>query len=137
MAARPPAAPPQPRDCHDLPAEPAALRQRILDELDGRSNLRAAAGCVARYFALGHPLAPLIDTLTEATVREDLDFHTLQTLDAAVRQVRQTPDAAQAANLFVAVIRALAAVCPTPRAGRKVALTAYRLHHGEQVYLEE
>ena len=43
----------------------------------------------------------------------------------------------EGASVFRDVIRDLAAFCPTPRARLKTAVTAMRLHHGEQVYSEE
>jgi hypothetical protein len=41
---------------------------------------------VQRYLHLGHPEAKLIDRLTFAAVREDLDFHSLQVLEAGFTQ---------------------------------------------------
>ena len=41
-----------------------------------------------RYLRLGYPEAKLIDTLTFAAVREDLDFHNLQVLEAGFTQGR-------------------------------------------------
>ena len=44
-----------------------------------------ATDIVSRYVELDLPFAPLIDMLTFATVREDLDFHSLQVLEAGVK----------------------------------------------------
>ncbi len=133
----PPAKLPEAAGLENLPAEAQSLREKLLEELDGRSNVQTSTRLVARYLALGHPIPQLIDLLAEATLREDLDFHTLQVLEAGVRQARHWQEKPEAMHIFVGVVRNLAAVCPTPRAQLKIATTALRLHNGEQVYLEE
>lgn len=120
-----------------LPDDPHALRQQLLDSFDQRHQVQAAARLTARYVRLGHPLEPLVDTLTFATVREDLDFHTLQVLEAGVQQCRAWNDRQAMEHILVGVVRSLAAMCPTRRANLQTATTALRLHHGERIYDEE
>jgi hypothetical protein len=117
-----------------LPADGAQLCRQLLDELDQRSNIDAAAALVARYLRLEHPLPALIDTLTQATVREDLDFHSLQVLDAGVNQSRAWGAGREREHILVGVVRNLAAHCPTRRAGAQTAMIAARLHRGERIY---
>ena len=69
-------------DLEDLPKEPEALLEQILSLLDHRQNLNAVTSTVARYVRLGLPRDDLIDTLAIATLREDLDFHKIQVLEA-------------------------------------------------------
>ena len=83
---------------------------------------------------LGHPLDELLDTLTFATVREDLDFHSLQVLEAGARQCREWTGRPEAEHILVGVVRNLAAHCPTRRAGQQTAAIALRLHRGDRVY---
>ena len=80
------------RSLDDEPRDAAELRTRFLDLLDQRHEVEAAAGVVARYLRLGHPIGPLLDTLTLAAVREDADFHVFQMLEGAVRQYERWPD---------------------------------------------
>jgi nitrite reductase/ring-hydroxylating ferredoxin subunit len=120
-----------------LPAKEADLRKHILDLLDGKSGTLAPAQAVYRHLSLGFSTDALTNTLAYATVREDLDFHTLQVLEAGARQARNWPGKPEATNIFIGVIRDLAAFCPTPRAQLRTAQTALKLHRGELMYEEE
>ena len=115
------------------------------DELRRRSSLLSTSGrnrlevsCLAlRYLRLGHPEARLIDTLTFATVREDLDFHSLQVLEAGLTQAAEWPPAsAERELLYAAICRHLAAHCPTRRSSSQSVAVALRLQKGEEVYAE-
>jgi hypothetical protein len=90
-----------------------------------------------RYLRLGHPEAMLMDALTFATVREDLDFHSLQVLEAGLTQVEEWPPAsAERELLYAAICRHLAAHCPTRRSSSQSVAVALRLQKGEEVYAE-
>ena len=119
------------------PDDPGQLRQRLLDLLDGRHKVGAVARVIARYVRLGHPIDPLIDTLTMATAREDVDFHTVQMLEAGVSQCREWAGTPQAENILIAIGRYLAAHCPTQRRLLQTATIALRLHRGEKIYEDE
>jgi nitrite reductase/ring-hydroxylating ferredoxin subunit len=121
---------------NDLPDDALGLRRALLDQLDQRGNVERAADAVSRHVALGLPLPALIDALTFATVREDLDFHSLQVLEAGVNQARAWRDSSgpEIENIFVGIARNLAAHCPTRRAGQQTALIAERLHRGEKIF---
>ena len=121
---------------NDLPGDAAGLRRALLEELDQRGNVERAADIASRHVALGLPLPALIDALTFATVREDLDFHSLQVLEAGVNQTRAWRDSSgpEIENIFVGIARNLAAHCPTRRAGQQTALIAERLHRGEKIF---
>lgn len=117
-----------------LSADATELRGSLLRELDQRANIERVADIVSRYVALGFDLPGLIDTLTFATVREDLDFHSLQVLEAAVNQCNAWPEGCERENILVGVARNLAAHCPTRRAGQQTADIARRLHRGDKVF---
>lgn len=121
----------------DLPTDPKALRDNLLAVLDQRAEVDAAARLAARYLRLGHPFAPLVDTLAFATVREDLDFHTMQVLEAGVNQCRHWQGRPEAETILVGIVRQLAAACPTRRSGLQTATIALRLHRGEKVYEDD
>ena len=118
------------------PSNPDALLALLLDELNGRSQSNATARIVSHYLMDAHSTDKLVNALVGATVREDLDFHTLQVLEAGVRQARLWGPGPRATDIFVGVIRDLAAFCPTPRARLKTATTALKLHHGQSMHEE-
>ena len=92
---------------------------------------------VQRYLHLGHPEAKLIDTLTFAAVREDLDFHSLQVLEAGFTQAEEWPPAsAERELLYTAMCRHLAAHCRTRRSSSQSVAVALRLQKGEEAYAE-
>jgi hypothetical protein len=84
---------------------------------------------------MGHPERDLVDTLTFATVREDLDFHTLQVIEAGITQAQLwQPGSVERELLYTAIARHLAAHCPTRRSSSQSVTVALRLHHGEEIY---
>ena len=121
----------------NLPTAAEELRATILSALDQRKEWSEVPRLVLRYLRLGHPEAGLIDTLTFATVREDLDFHSLQVLEAGVSQAKEWPPASPERELlYAAVGRYLAAHCPTRRSSSQSVAVALRLQKGEEVYAE-
>ena len=125
---------PSERNLDGLAETADALLEKLLEQLDQRSNIDDTAAITATYIARGFPLKELVNTLTLATVREDLDFHTLQVLDAAVQQCAQWDDPQIVENIMVGVTRNLAAHCPTRRAGQQTARIAAKLQRGEVIY---
>ena len=126
-----------PADVNDLPTSGDDLREALLALLDQRSEIGEAARLVSRYVRLGHPLAPLIDTLTFAAVREDIDFHCLQVIEASARQCAAWGEGPEIEEILVGAVRNLAAHCPTRRAGQQTARIALRLHRGDAIFEEE
>ena len=120
-----------------LPSEASELLRALLTTLDQRAELDASAALVSRYLREGHPLDGLIDTLVLATVREDLDFHTLQNVEAGVRLCSAWTGGPEVEHIMVGVVRGLAAHCPTRRAGQQTTSIALRLHRGDAVYEDE
>ena len=134
----PPARLPGERDGLDaLPEDHDELLERLLDTMDRRSTPGEADALTARYLRAGGPLERLIDTLACATVREDLDFHSLQVLEAAVAQGHTWGGGPEREHLMIGVTRNLAAQCPTRRGGLSTALIARRLHRGQALYAED
>jgi nitrite reductase/ring-hydroxylating ferredoxin subunit len=117
-----------------LPGDAGGLRERLLTTLDQQSNLDEAALTVVRYVRLGHPLDGLIDTLSLAIAREDLDFHALQVLEAGVQQCCEWNGGPECEPILIGIVRQFAAVCPTPRAAHRTAVTALRLDRGDRMY---
>ena len=121
---------------------------QLLAQFDRRDDGSGAVAAVHEYLeaATEQPhrrLGSLIDTLALATLREDLDFHSLQVLEAAATQTFERERAsgaervsARTERLFIGVARNLAAHCPTRRAGQQTAAIARRLQRGERIYEE-
>jgi len=119
-----------------LPSDAEALLTGMLETLDQKKAWSALPNLVVRYLRLGHPEPALIDTLTFATVREDLDFHKLQVLEAAVAQAELWPQKSPERELlYIGVARYLAAHCPTRRSFSQSVAVALRLHRGEDIHL--
>jgi nitrite reductase/ring-hydroxylating ferredoxin subunit len=128
---------PSEQSLENLPTAADELCETILSALDQRQGWSEVPRLALRYLRLGHPEAKLIDTLTFATVREDLDFHSLQVLEAGVTQAAEWPPASAERELFyVAICRHLAAHCPTRRSSSQSVAVALRLQKGEEVYAE-
>ena len=76
------------------------------------------------------------DTLVFATLREDLNFHWLQCVEAGIQQMESWGQAREAEDILVGVVRNLAAACPTRRQQLEPSLVALRLQRGEVMHEE-
>jgi nitrite reductase/ring-hydroxylating ferredoxin subunit len=133
----PPARLPEDRDLSgQARADGPTTLAQFLDLLNQRHQVEAAARLVARYVRGGHPVPPLLNTLTRAAVREDTDFHTLQMVEAGIRQYHSWAGRPEGEHILIAVARFLAAHSPTERAQLQTAEIALRLHRGETIYEE-
>ncbi len=104
--------------------------------LDRQQQVNQAGEWVARYLYGGGDPDRLLAMLGHLLLREDRDFHTIQTIEAAFRQyalVRGTP---AGVHVLVAAARYLAAHAPTVRAQGQTYQIAYRLHRGERLFEE-
>jgi len=120
----------------DLPRDGSELREAFLTALNSQGAVKAAGRLVVRYLMLGHPVEPLIATLTHAVLREDAEFHTYQMLEAGVQQYWQWGESAAGRHILIAVARYIAAHSPTERAELQTAMVARRLSLGEAVHEE-
>jgi nitrite reductase/ring-hydroxylating ferredoxin subunit len=121
---------PQPRPVDDADA----LLANLPDLLDKQQQVDEAAQLVASYLAAGGDPARLVSALGAALVRENRNFHTIQCVEACVRQhelLRGTDDAALP---LIAAARYLAAHATTTRSQRQTFDIARRLHRGERLY---
>jgi hypothetical protein len=116
--------------------QPDAALAQFLPLLDRQQQVNEAGELVGRYLASGGDPARLLATLGKALAREDRDFHTIQSVEAAIAQhalLRGTPEATY---VLVAAARYLAAHAPTVRAEGQTFHIAERLHRGENLYEE-
>ncbi len=104
---------------------------------DRQQQVDAAATAVVSQLHGGAAVADVIAMLGKLLLREDRDFHTIQSLEAAVRQHALLADQPQAADhALIAAARYLAAHAPTVRAQGQTFNIARRLAHGEHLFQE-
>jgi hypothetical protein len=113
----------------------------IVDELQSLLNrqqqVNEAGELVAHYLNSGGNPDKLLATLGKLLLREDRDFHTIQTVEATFRQyilLRGTP---AGTHVLIACARYLAAHAPTMRAEGQTYQIAYRLSRGERLFEDE
>jgi nitrite reductase/ring-hydroxylating ferredoxin subunit len=104
--------------------------------LDEQQRVDEAAQLVASYFGAGGEPAGLIAALGACLLREDRNFHTIQCVEAAVRQ-HDLLDGFEARLPLIAAARYLAAHAPTARSQRQTYDIARRLHRGEKIYEDD
>ena len=116
------------------PGDPRSILRELLPLLDCQQQVNESGDLVARYLAAGGDDSRLMAALGTALLREDRDFHTIQTVEAAFAQYRLLRDTPAAANALVAAARYLAAHAPTARAQGQTYSIALRLHRGERLF---
>jgi nitrite reductase/ring-hydroxylating ferredoxin subunit len=102
--------------------------------LDRQQQVDQAAKLVASY--RGDP-GELIATLAACLLREDRNFHTIQCVEAGVRQHELLLGTGEEGLPLIAAARYLAAHAPTDRAQRQTYEIARRLHRGEKLYEDD
>jgi len=128
----PPARMPEPRSADD----PQAILHDLPAVLDRQQQVNEAGGLVARYLHSGGAPEKLQAVLGTLLLREDRDFHTIQTVEAAFRLFARLRETHAAATILVAAARYLAAHAPTVRAQGQTYQIAHRLHRGEHLFEE-
>jgi hypothetical protein len=101
--------------------------------LDRQQPVDEAGALVATFLAAGGDPERLVGALGSALVRENRNFHTIQCVEAAVRQ-QGLLAGDEAALPLVAAARYLAAHATTTRSQRQTFDIAQRLHRGEKLY---
>lgn len=120
------------------PGSAIADLEKILEKLpfllDRQQQVDEAGEAVAAYCYSGGDLKPLLATIGMLLLREDRDFHTIQTIETVFRQVQLLSDDEEIAHLLVAAARYLAAHAPTVRAQGQTYKIALRLHKGDELF---
>ena len=119
---------------------PGANGSAALDDLtpllDHQQQVDEAGALVAGYVDAGGEHEPLQARLAHLLLREDRDFHTIQSVEAAFRQLDRLGPGDDARTVLIAAARYLAAHAPTVRAQGQTFEIAWRLHRGERLYEE-
>jgi hypothetical protein len=121
-------------------AQPDGAPEELLEELptllDRQQQVDGAGQLVASYLGADGDPARLVAALGAALVREDRNFHTIQCVEAAVRQHELLVGTDGAGLPLLAAARYLAAHATTTRSQRQTFDIALRLHRGERLYEE-
>jgi nitrite reductase/ring-hydroxylating ferredoxin subunit len=115
-------------------ADPAALRERLLDTFDEQGHVDEATRLVAHHFDAGGDPAALKETLGEGLLREDAGFHTLQSVEAGFAQFDAATSDRERRLALIAPARYMAAHFPTRREAEQTFTIAQRLNRGENLY---
>jgi nitrite reductase/ring-hydroxylating ferredoxin subunit len=117
----------------DPDADPDLLLEELPRLLDRQQQVAEAGQLVASFLGAGGDPGRLVAALGAALVREDRNFHTIQCVEAAVRQ--HVLAAGDAPGLpLIAAARYLGAHGATTRSQRQTFEIARRLHRGERLY---
>lgn len=127
----PPARLPDPKD---TVANPESLLERLPELLDRQQQVNETGRLVAQYlYSNGNP-ERLMAVLAKLMLRENRDFHVMQSVEAAFRLYNQLADPMEGVPVLVATARYLAAHAPTMRSQEQTYQMAYRLHRGERLF---
>lgn len=127
----PPARLPDPQD---TVTDPEALLKRLPDLLDRQQQVNETGQVVAQYLHSGGQPEQLMSTLAKLMLRENRDFHVIQSMEAAFRLYSQLSNVPEGVHVLVATARYLAAHAPTMRSQEQTYQMAYRLHRGDRLF---
>ena len=117
---------------------PSGDAGRTIDDfpalLDRQQQVDEAGALVAAHLAAGGAHEPLLARLAHLLLREDRNFHTIQAVEAAFRQLERLGPGDDARLVLVAAARYLAAHAPTARAEGQTFEIARRLGRGDRLY---
>ncbi|MFW6069566.1 MAG: Rieske (2Fe-2S) protein [bacterium] len=113
---------------------PQALLDELQTALDRQQQVNHAGALVADYLYSGGDPDRLLATLGHLLLREDRDFHTIQTVEAAFAQFQRLRGQEAGVHVLVAAARYLAAHSPTVRAQGQTYEIAHRLHRGDRIF---
>jgi nitrite reductase/ring-hydroxylating ferredoxin subunit len=117
--------------------DPEELLASLRGLLDRQQQVDEAAQLVASYLAAGGDADRLVAELGACLLREDRNFHTIQCVEAGVRQHTLLRGSEEAGLPLIAAARYLAAHASTARSQRQTFEIARRLHRGERLYDDE
>src|ERR687887_1512888 len=114
--------------------DPNALLEELPRLLDRQQQVDEAGQLAASFLGAGGDAERLIAALGAALLRGNRNFHTIQCVEAGVRQHELLRDTDDAWLPLIAAARYLAAHAATTRSQRQTFEIARRLHRGEKLY---
>lgn len=121
-------------DAKDIVANPELLLKKLPDLLDRQQQVNETGRLVAQYLYSGGNPKALMAMLAKLMLRENRDFHVIQSMEAAFRLYSQLADPTAGVPVLVATVRYLAAHAPTMRSQEQTYQMAYRLHRGDRLF---
>ena len=118
----------------DLEADPNALLEALPRLLDRQQQVNEAGELVASFLGAGGDPTRLVAALGGALARENRNFHTIQCVEASIRQHELLAGTSDADLPLIAAARYLAAHATTTRSERQTLEIARRLHRGDNLY---
>ena len=116
------------------PDDPKEILETLPDLLNRQQQVNECGELVAQYLYAGGEPKDILALMGQLLLREDRDFHTIQTIEAAFRQFEQMQGAPEGIHVLVAAGRYLAAHAPTMRAQGQTYQNARRLTRGERLF---
>jgi nitrite reductase/ring-hydroxylating ferredoxin subunit len=123
-------------DPQDTVTDPKALLEELPQLLDRQQQVNEVGKLVGQYLYSGGQPARLIALLGKLMLRENRDFHVIQSMEAAFRLYDQLGQTSEGVQVLVATARYLAAHAPTLRSQEQTYQMAYRLHRGDRLFEE-
>lgn len=118
----------------DTVDDPEALLTQLPDLLDRQQQVQATGKLVAQYLYSGGDPQRLMARLGQLMLREDRNFHVIQSLEAAFQLYATLGHGPEGINALVAAARYLAAHSPTTRSQAQTYDIAHRLHRGDRLF---
>ena len=116
--------------------DPKEILEAMPELLNQQQQVNECGDLVAQYlYANGKP-ETLMALMGQLLLREDRNFHTIQTIEATFKQFSQMQNAPEGIHFLVAAGRYLAAHAPTMRAQGQTYQNARRLTRGERLFDE-
>jgi hypothetical protein len=119
------------------PASPTRCSRSYATCTTASSRSTRPGQLVASYLGAGGDADRLVAELGSSLLREDRNFHTIQCVEAAVRQHELLDGTEEIRPSAARAARYLAAHASTARSQRQTYEIARRLHRGEKVYEDE
>jgi nitrite reductase/ring-hydroxylating ferredoxin subunit len=120
----------------DTVGDPETILRELPALLDRQQQVNRAGNAVARYLYSGGDPDLLVAGLGSLLLREDRDFHTIQTVEVCIKEFRERRGTKAGVHMMVAAARYLAAHSPTVRAQGQTYQIAVRLSRGETLFEE-
>ena len=119
-----------------LPSGPPEGEQldRLLEMVNARQQVEESALAVSGYLAGNGAPEGLLAAMGRMMLREDVDFHSFQIVDAAFKQFEARGGTESGRHVMIGLARFLAAHSPTPRAEGQTYQIALRLQRGEELF---
>lgn len=110
------------------------LQADLSARLNQQQQVNQSAQIVADALGHGVDSAELLATIGKMLLREDRDFHTIQSVEAAMKLYGYLEGSAEGGHVLIACTRYLAAHAPTVRAQGQTYAIAQRLHKGDKLF---